>query len=331
VTEAAKVDTTRPNAARVYDYLLGGRDNFAADRAMAERMIAVMPTAKIGAQLQREVLARVVRYLVRDEGVTQLLDIGSGLPTAQNVHQIAQRLNPDVRVVYLDNDPVVISHAIALLTDDKRTFAVEGDLRDPEGVLAAACGTLSWNQPVGLVLCGILHQFPDEEKPADLVAALVDGLPSGSCVFVNHLVKADASASLEAAMRKGLSRIQFRTPGQIRDLFGGLELVEPGLVPSPEWRPDGPLADPTRVSLAWAGVARKPLPAAPAGVSCEVGARGHRSAADGALGRAGRMSALLPDQTLIKCCGKAAPCHTRRMHPRRDGPNGCRTRPGPEP
>ena len=259
MTEPAKVDTSRPNGARVYDYLLGGRDNFAVDRALGDRMIAAVPTARIGAQLQREVLARVIRYVVRDEGVTQLLDIGSGLPTVQNVHQIARRVNLDVRVIYLDNDPVVISHATALLADDKQTFAIKGDLRDPEGILSAARELLDWNRPVGLVLCGILHQILDEEKPAELVATLVDALSPGSCVFINHLVQTDSSARLETAMRQGLGGIRFRTREQILDLFGGLELVEPGLVLSPEWRPDRPAAEPVREALACAGVARKPL------------------------------------------------------------------------
>ena len=257
MTESAKVDTSRPNGARVYDYLLGGRDNFAADRVQGDRMIASMPTARTGARLQREILARAIRYVVSVAGVTQLLDIGSGLPTAQNVHQIAQRLNPDVRVVYLDNDPVVISHAIALLADDKRTFAVPGDLRDPAGILDATRDLLDWSQPVGLVLCGILHQIIDEEKPVELMTVLTDALPSGSCVFINHLVKIEGSARLEAAMRQGLGKIRFRTPEQIRALFAGLPLVDPGVVPSPEWRPDGPPSEPARESMAWAGVARK--------------------------------------------------------------------------
>jgi S-adenosyl methyltransferase len=259
VTEPAKVDTSRPNGARVYDYLLGGRDNFAVDRALADRMIGVVPTARIGAQLQREVLARVIRYLVRDQGVTQLLDIGSGLPTVQNVHQIARRVNLNVRVVYLDNDPVVISHATALLADDRQTFAVNGDLRDPEGILSTTRELLDWNRPVGLVLCGILHQILDEEKPAELVATLVDALAPGSCVFINHLVQTDNSARLEAAMRQGLGSIRFRTREQILDLFGSLELVEPGLVLSPEWHPDRSAAEPLREALACAGVARKSL------------------------------------------------------------------------
>jgi hypothetical protein len=259
VTEPAKVDTSRPNNARVYDYLLGGRDNFAVDRALADRMAALLPAAKSSVRAQRDVLARVIRYMVREQGVTQLLDVGSGLPTEQNVHQVAQRVNQDVRVVYLDNDPVVISHATALLADEKRTFAVRADLRDPEGILDAARELLDWNQPVGLVLCGILHFLADDEKPAALMAVLIDALPSGSCVFINHMVQADNAATLEAVMRQGLGRVRFRTREQILELFAGLELVEPGLVPATDWRPDRPASDPPMVSLACSGVARKPL------------------------------------------------------------------------
>jgi hypothetical protein len=259
VTEPAKVDTSRPNNARVYDYLLGGRDNFAVDRTLADRMVTLLPAVKSSVRSQRHVLARVIRYMVSGEGLTQLLDIGSGLPTAQNVHQIAQRLNPDIRVVYLDNDPVVISHATALLADEKQTFAVRGDLRDPEDILSAARELLDWNRPIGLVLCGILHFLLDEEKPAALVGALVDALPSGSCVFINHMVQTDSSATLEAVMRQGLGRTRFRTREQILELFGGLELVDPGLVPATDWRPDGPASNPPMVALSWTGVARKPL------------------------------------------------------------------------
>ena len=259
MTEPAKVDTTRPNNARVYDYLLGGRDNFAVDRTLADRMVAVLPAVKSSVRSQRDVLARVIRYLVTDERITQLLDIGSGLPTAQNVHQIAHRLNPDVRVVYLDNDPVVISHATALLADEKKTFAVRGDLRDPEAILSSARELLDWNQPIGLVLCGILHFLADEEKPAALIATLVDALPSGSCVFINHMVQADSLAALEDLMRNGIGHARFRTREQILELFAGLELIEPGLVQATDWRPDGPALDPPMVALACSGVAKKAL------------------------------------------------------------------------
>jgi S-adenosyl methyltransferase len=186
------------------------------------------------------------------------------LPTAENVHQIAQRIDPETRVVYLDNDPVVLSHAQALLADNKVTFAVEGDLRDPAGILASPSvrATLDWDKPVGLLLCGILHYILDDEQPAELMAVLCNGLPAGSYVFIHHLLHSEdpASAALEAAMQKGLGRSQFRTLDQVRELFSGLELIEPGLVLVPDWRPDrgtlGASYHPV-LSLACAGMARK--------------------------------------------------------------------------
>jgi S-adenosyl methyltransferase len=236
----AGLDVTRPNVARVYDYLLGGKDNFASDRAVGDQIIASLPATQVGVRAQRDVLARVVRYLAGDAGLTQFLDIGSGLPTADNVHQIAKRINSGARVVYVDNDPVVLSHANALLADHKQTFAVNADLRDPGGVIAAATRHLDWDRPVGLLLCGIVHYILDEEHPGDITAALIDALPSGSYVFIHHLLHTGdpASADLEAAMRRGLGRVQFRTHEQILDLFAGLSLVEPGLVLVPDWRPD---------------------------------------------------------------------------------------------
>jgi hypothetical protein len=257
-------DASRPHIARVYDYLLGGKDNFAPDRALGDQIIASLPAIQVGVQAQREVLGRVVRYLVGEAGVRQLLDIGSGLPTAENVHEIAQRIDPATRVVYLDNDPVVLAHSGALLADDTLTFAVDGDLRDPEGILAhpAIRRHLDWGQPIGLLLCGILHYILDEEKPAELVAALCRALPAGSYVFIHHLLASDdpSSATLQAQLQQGLGRTQFRTFAQIRELFGDLELVEPGLVLVPDWRPflHTPRASRHPVlKLAAAGVARK--------------------------------------------------------------------------
>src|SRR5580693_6640979 len=178
-TPATGMAPSRPNVARVYDYLLGGKDNFAVDRIYGQRIAATMPGIEAGVREQRALLGRVVRYLVGNAGIRQLLDIGAGLPTAENVHQIAQRIDPATRVVYVDNDPVVLSHARALLADDKVTFAAEGDLRDPAGILAspAVRAHLDWDQPIGLLLCGILHYILDDERPAELMAALCSGLP----------------------------------------------------------------------------------------------------------------------------------------------------------
>jgi O-methyltransferase involved in polyketide biosynthesis len=254
------IDTSRPNVARVYDYLLGGKDNFAADRAAGERIIAALPASQIGVRAQRELLARVVRFLVSEERVTQLLDIGSGLPTAENVHQVARAADPACDVVYIDNDPVVVLHAKALLADSKHTFAAAGDLTDPAGILATAREYLDWTRPVGLLLCGIVHFLPDEDEPRRLVAELTAALPAGSYVFIHHLLHT-ADTALENAMKQGLGRVQFRTRDEILALFDGLDLVDPGLVLVPDWRP-GPytatVSDHPVLALAAAGVARKP-------------------------------------------------------------------------
>jgi len=247
----------------VYDYLLGGKDHFAADRAVGDRMIESLPAVQLGVRAQRDVLGRVVRYLVGEVGLRQLLDIGSGLPTAENVHEIAQQIEPRTRVVYLDNDPIVLSHARALLADDKATFVADGDLRDPAGILAHpdVQEHLDWDRPIGLLLCGILHYILDEEDPAELMATFYRALAPGSYVFIHHLLDNDdpAAATLQAQMRNGLGRAQFRTLAQVRELFDGLELVEPGLVLVPDWRPEPPtIRDHPVLEMACVGVARKP-------------------------------------------------------------------------
>ena len=258
-------DASRPHVARVYDYLLGGKDNFAADRAVGDQMIASLPAVQVGVRAQRDVLGRMVRYLVGEVGIRQLLDIGSGLPTAENVHEIAQLIEPATRVVYIDHDPVVLSHATALLADQKATFAADGDLRDPAAILShpVVLDQLNWDEPIGLLMCGILHYILDEENPGELVGALYHALPSGSYVMIHHLLDMQdpAAATLQAQMRGGLGRAQFRTHAQIRDLFHGLELVEPGLVPVPDWRPDPGtpgVHDHPVLQMACVGVARKP-------------------------------------------------------------------------
>ncbi|HEY2576942.1 MAG TPA: SAM-dependent methyltransferase [Streptosporangiaceae bacterium] len=262
---ASTFDTSRPNVARVYDYLLGGKDNYAADRALGNQIIATLPTVQVGVRAQRALLSRVVRYLVRDAGIRQLIDIGSGLPTAENVHEIAHRYAPESRVAYIDNDPIVLAHARALLAHDTTTIAVDGDLCEPTTILEnpEILGHLDWDEPIGLLLCGILHYVLDDERPGEVIRALSDGLPSGSYVFIHHLLDSGdpEGADLQASMVKGLGRVQFRTMDQIRAFFGGLELVEPGLVLVPDWRPsiNTPSAhDVPVLRLACAGVAGKP-------------------------------------------------------------------------
>jgi hypothetical protein len=263
----ADVDPSRPNIARVYDYLLDGKDNFAADRAVADQIIAALPEVQVGVQAQRALLRRVVRYLVGEAGIDQLLDIGSGLPTADNVHQIARRAAPDTptRVVYVDNDPVVLSHARALLADSASTFAVDGDLLRPPTITEspAVRSHLDWNRPIGLLLCGIVHYMIDEDRPGAAIAELAAALPPGSYVFIHHLLDNGdpAMRELQEHMRKGLGRVRFRTMAEVRALFGDLTLVPPGLVEISAWRPDPgtviPAGHKAVLSMACAGLARK--------------------------------------------------------------------------
>ncbi|MGI8335742.1 SAM-dependent methyltransferase [Actinomadura scrupuli] len=259
------IDVNRPSIARVYDYLLGGKDNFASDRAVGDQIKQALPEIRIGVEAQRAVLRRVVRHLTAEAGVRQFIDIGSGLPTAGNVHETAQAIDPAARVVYVDHDPIVLAHAEALLTSDDGTIAINGELLRPEEILAdpALAGHLDLTRPVGLLLCGILHHITDEENPSGLVARLRDALPSGSYVFIHHLIQVDdpGAAAAEAALRQGMGRGQFRPVKEVEQMFDGLELIDPGVVPVTEWRPEPgvPSSDDHPVlRLAVAGVARKP-------------------------------------------------------------------------
>jgi len=262
---AAAFDPSQPHISRIYDYLLGGKDNYAVDRAVGDRIIATVPTIQMGVRAQRALLGRVVRCLVGEAGLRQLIDIGSGLPTADNVHQIAQRVAPDCKVAYVDNDPVVLTHARALLADDVATIVVAGDVREPKAIMdnPAIRSHFDWDQPIGLLLCGILHYILDSERPSELTESLCAALPSGSYVFIHHLLDSGdpVVAELQEAMRSGMETISFRTKDQIMSFFGGLGLVPPGLVLVPEWRPEADTltADAHPVlKLACAGVARKP-------------------------------------------------------------------------
>jgi hypothetical protein len=259
------VDITRPSIARVYDYLLGGKDNFTSDRVVGDKIKTALPEVRLGVRAQRMVLGRAIRYLVGEAGIRQLIDIGSGLPTAGNVHEVAQDLAPETRVVYVDNDPIVLAHARALLAGSVGVAVLDRDLVHPEKLLDAPAlrAAIDFDQPIGLLLCGIVHYISDEEDPAGIIARLVAPLPSGSHVFLHHLVEAGTPGekAAEAAMRQGMGRGYFRTPDQVRDLLTGLDLVEPGLVHVPEWRPDGSedSADEHPVlRLAVAAVGRKP-------------------------------------------------------------------------
>jgi hypothetical protein len=257
-----KVDTTVAHISRVYDYWLGGKDNFAVDRIAAERVIAAYPDIVRSARGNRIFLGRMVRYLVREAGIRQFLDIGTGLPAANNTHEVAQSAAPECRVVYVDNDPVVLSHAQALLASgpDGATAYVDADLRDPETILAAAREVLDFSRPVALMLVAILQHISDEDDPYGIVARLVAELPSGSYLALSHPARdIEAAAMAEIADRMNelvAEKVTFRTQAEVLRFFDGLELIEPGVVPVPRWRPESDLeaASPT---VMWGGTGRK--------------------------------------------------------------------------
>ncbi len=258
------INVAQPSIARVYDYLLDGKDHFAADRAVGDKIKTALPEVHLGVRAQRAVLRRAIRYLVGEVGIRQLIDIGSGLPTAGNVHEVAREIAPETRVVYVDNDPIVLAHARAILAGGGPAV-IDRDLLRPEPLLADPTlrATIDLDRPVGLLLCGIVHYVSDEEDPAGILARLIEPLAPGSHVFLQHLVQAGTPGeqAAEAAMRQGMGRGYFRTPEQVLGLMSGLELVDPGLVRVPDWRPDGtePPADEHPVlRLAVAAVGRKP-------------------------------------------------------------------------
>jgi S-adenosyl methyltransferase len=253
-------DTSVPHIARVYNYWLGGKDHFAADRELAERFIKADPEVIAGVRANRAFLGRAVHFLAARARVRQFLDIGTGIPTANNTHEVAQRAAPDSRVVYVDNDPIVLAHARALLTSepDGATDYIDADLRNTGTILAQAARTLDLARPVAVMLVGILQCIPDEDEPRAIVAALMDGVPPGSYLAISHPaadVHAEARAGA-AVLSEGLaSPVTFRSRAAIAGFFGGLELVEPGLVSTSQWR-SGASAD-ARPLANWAGVARK--------------------------------------------------------------------------
>jgi hypothetical protein len=259
---AVPFDTNVAHIARVYDYWLGGKDNFAADRAAAEAAIAANPGVQAGVLANRAFLARAVRYLAGECGIRQFLDIGTGIPTADNTHEVAQSVVPEARIVYVDNDPVVLLHARSLLTSDPRGAAdyVDADLRDPGRILAEAARTLDLGKPVAVLMLLVLHLIPDSDDPYGILARLMDAVPSGSYLVLTH-VASDINAEAMAEMAKRLNSMvaekgTMRDKAQITRFFDGLELAQPGVVQPQHWRPAGPVPDGN--VTAWSGVARKP-------------------------------------------------------------------------
>ena len=269
--QPADLHTDRPHPARVYDYLLGGKDNYAADRAAAEAGIKANPNSRTPPRENRAFMRRAVSYLVREAGISQFLDIGTGIPTSPNVHEIAQDADPRARIVYVDNDPIVLSHARALLTSgpDGRTAYIDADLRDIEKILGSRdlLGTLDLSQPVALMLIAVLHFIPDADDPYGLVGRLVAALPSGSYLAVSHLTgdfDPAAWAGVAAVFRRSGVIMQVRSLPEVSRFFTGLDLIEPGVVSLPRWRPDrdaevGQAGLPPDAAVSvFGGVARKP-------------------------------------------------------------------------
>jgi O-methyltransferase involved in polyketide biosynthesis len=259
------LDTTVSHSARIWNYWLGGKDNFAVDREAGDRVAAMLPIIVAQARADRAFLGRAVRYLAGPAGVRQFLDIGTGLPTADNTHQLAQRVAPEARIVYVDNDPLVLSHARALLTSspEGRCDYLDADLREPEKVLAGAAQTLDFTQPVALLLLGVLHHIPSTDQAQEIVRQLVAALPPGSFLAINHSTSAVSGAAMQDAVahwnRVGTPTMTLRSPEQIARFFDGLDLVQPGVVSCSLWRPDiSPLNGQPPPVDEFCGVARKP-------------------------------------------------------------------------
>jgi S-adenosyl methyltransferase len=260
----AELDTRHAHSARVYNYWLGGKDNFAADREAAEQAIAANPGIVGDVRANRAFLVRVVRYLAAECGVRQFLDIGTGLPTASNTHEVAQAVAPDARIVYADNDPMVLAYARALLTSTREgaTAYLDADLRDPAAIVRAASATLDFSQPIALMLLIILHLIPEADDPYGIVASLVAALPPGSYLVLAHPAS-DIRAAEMADMTKRVNermrgpKATMRDRAAITRFFDGLELLEPGVVQPQSWRPEPGATGPPQVT-AWCGVARKP-------------------------------------------------------------------------
>ncbi|MFI6046924.1 SAM-dependent methyltransferase [Nocardia sp. NPDC051321] len=261
-----KIDTSVAHEARVYDYWLGGRDNYPADRALGDAIATHIPAIRTMARANRAFLGRAVDYLTSQAGITQFLDIGTGIPTAGNTHEVAQRLNPAARVVYVDNDPIVLAHARALMSSKPqgKTSFIHADLHDPTGILRddTLTATLDLDQPVAIMLVAIMMYFRDEDDPHGIIKNLLDVVPSGSYLVITHpTADFDEHAMARVVVSAEQAGITFhpRSRGETEALFAGTELIAPGVVPVVTWHPS-PDEDPADPESAWywAGIGRKP-------------------------------------------------------------------------
>ena len=240
--QGVSLDPSVPHIARVYDYWLGGKDNFEADRVVAEQVIASLPEIRLSVRAQRAFLGRVVHYLAAEAGIRQFLDIGTGLPSANNTHEVAQRVAPDSRVVYVDNDPIVLLHARSLLASSPEgaTAYIDADLRDLAAILSRAAGILDFGQPVAVMLLGVLHCIPDEDDPAALVARLMEAVPPGSYLALSHPASDVATEQMTTSMRTYNDQapipLTARSHAEVSRFFAGLDLLDPGIVQLHRWR-----------------------------------------------------------------------------------------------
>jgi hypothetical protein len=258
------IDTTIAHTARIWNYWLGGKDNYPVDREVGDQIRRLHPGIGDYARADRAFLARAVRYLAGEAGIRQFLDIGTGLPTANNTHQVAQAVAPDSRIVYVDNDPLVLAHARVLLTStpEGATAYVDADLHDPAAILAEASSTLDFTRPVALTLLGVVIFINDDKEAYSIVRGLLDAVPSGSYLVLSHTITSPAMPDVDAAVafwnEHGTPKLTQRTPEQITRFFDGLELLEPGVVSCSRWRPEPtPFGEPEEVAM-FAGVGRKP-------------------------------------------------------------------------
>ncbi|WP_329457194.1 SAM-dependent methyltransferase [Streptomyces sp. NBC_01497] len=237
-----EIDTSRPHPARIYDYLLGGKNNYELDREAGERLAGAAPEVRIGVRANRAFLRRAVRYVV-GSGVRQILDIGTGLPTSPNVHETALEVAPDVRIAYVDNDPIVNTYADALLSGAGETSVVLGDLREPGALLQHpdVRRVIDFDQPVALLLVAVVHFLADADEPGRIIATLRDALPAGSFLVLSHATGDFADRSeAQAVYDNASARLNLRSRAGVEGFFEGFELIEPGLAQVPFWRPETP-------------------------------------------------------------------------------------------
>jgi hypothetical protein len=261
--DSVSFDTSVAHIARVYDYWLGGKDNFAADRVAGDEALQAYPDLVSSVRANRAFLARGVRYLAAEAGIRQFLDIGTGIPTANNTHEVAQAVAADSRVVYVDNDPIVLAHARALLVSGPSgaTDYLDADLRDTDRILDYARERLDFTRPVGVMLVAVLHLVGPEDDPYGIVRQLIDAVPPGSYLLLSH-VASDIEPEKMAEMGKRLNRLlaqkgTYRSQPEVAVFFDGLDIVEPGVVPVQHWRPDSEVEAARRAAM-WGGIGRKP-------------------------------------------------------------------------